>query len=213
MSRCRTFLPALLVVMAAELLSHQLAGFSAEITAERSDQGVVVKIDGRLFAEYRTRSGTKPILWPIIGPTGKPMTRDFPMSDQTGEATDHPHHRSMWFSHGDVNGINFWLEQGEVGTIKHVEFTKIAGGKTAVISTGNDWLSPNGKKVCEDRRTLHFDTDGNARWIDFDIDIKASEGPLRFGDTKEGTFGVRVAESHQRRCPSGGPNRQRAASD
>jgi len=49
-----------------------------------------VKIDGRLFTEYLVRSGTKPILWPIIGPTGKPMTRDFPMRDRPGEAKDHP---------------------------------------------------------------------------------------------------------------------------
>ena len=42
--------------------------FSAEITAERSPNGAVVKIDGKLFTEYLTQSGNKPILWPIIGP-------------------------------------------------------------------------------------------------------------------------------------------------
>ena len=37
----------------------------AEITAQRSEEGVVVKIDGQPFAEYRIRSGSKPIVWPI----------------------------------------------------------------------------------------------------------------------------------------------------
>jgi hypothetical protein len=183
------------VLLAAAWLACSLDVVSAEITAERSEKGAVVKIDGRLFTEYLARSGTKPILWPIIGPTGKPMTRDFPMRDRSGEMKDHPHQRSLWFSHGSVNGIDFWGEQGKVGTIKHLEFTKIAGGKPAVIATRNAWLAPDGRRICEDQRVLHFDSDGDARWIDFDITLKATDGELVFGDTKEGTFGVRVAQS------------------
>ncbi len=195
MSFCRDVSFLSVAFVAVLLLIHSNAGIAAEITAERSANGAVVKIDGRLFTEYLTRSGTKPILWPIIGPTGKPMTRDFPMRKQAGEKTDHPHHRSMWFSHGDVNGVNFWLDQGRVGTIQHLEFTKIAGGKPAVIAARNAWLAPDGRRVCEDERLLHFDTDGDARWIDFDITLKATDGDVIFGDTKEGAFGLRVAES------------------
>lgn len=170
-------------------------GFSAEITVERSRRGAVVKIDGQLFTEYLVRSGNKPVLWPIIGPTGKPMTRDYPMLDGPSEKNDHPHHRSLWFTHGEVNGVNFWAETGRVGTIKHIEFTKLAGGKPAVIAARNAWLDPDGKKICEDRRTLSFDSDGDARWIDFDITLKATDGAITIGDTKEGTFGIRVAET------------------
>ena len=184
-----------LIALATIVLLPGFNAVSAEITVERSEKGAVVKIDGQLFTEYLVRSGTKPILWPIIGPTGKPMTRDFPMRDRAGEKKDHPHQRSLWFSHGNVNGIDFWTEQGKVGTIKHLEFTKIAGGKPAVIATRNAWLAPDGRRVCEDQRVLHFDTDGDARWIDFDITLKAIDGDVVFGDTKEGTFGVRVAES------------------
>ncbi len=138
--------------------------FSADITAERSPNGVVVKIDGKLFTEYLVQSGTKPILWPIIGPTGRPMTRDYPMVRRRGEAHDHPHQRSLWFTHGDVNGVNFWMEPafGKGASIKHVKFVKVASGKPAVIITQNVWLKPDGTKVCEDQRTLRFDTDGDA---------------------------------------------------
>jgi hypothetical protein len=185
----------LFAALAAISLGCCLQTAFAEITVERCEKGAVVKINGRLFTEYLVRSGTKPVLWPIIGPTGKPMTRDFPMRDHPGETKDHPHQRSLWFSHGNVNGIDFWAEQGRVGTIKHLEFTKIAGGKPAVIATRNAWLAPDGRRICEDQRVLHFDSDGDARWIDFDITLKASDGELVFGDTKEGTFGLRVAES------------------
>ena len=187
-------LPILVALVVASLLQG-FDAVAAEITVERSAKGAVVKIDGRLFTEYLVRSGTKPILWPIIGPTGTPMTRDFPMRDRPGEMKDHPHQRSLWFSHGNVNGVDFWAERGKVGTIKHLEFTKIVGGKPAVIATRNAWIAPDGERVCEDQRILRFDTDGDARWIDFDITLKATDGKLVFGDTKEGTFGVRMAQT------------------
>jgi hypothetical protein len=188
----RSILSAILV---AASFAFCRSALSAEITVERSDKGAVVKIDGQLFTEYLVRSGTKPILWPIIGPTGKPMTRDFPMRKRAGESKDHPHQRSLWFSHGNVNGVNFWTETGNVGTIKHLDFTALASGKQATIATRNAWLARDGRRVCEDLRTLRFGADGDARWIDFDITLKATDGDLVFGDTKEGTFGIRVAET------------------
>ena len=51
----------------------------AEVTAERTDRGVVVKIDGELFTEYLTKAGHQPALWPVIGPTGKAVTRSYPL--------------------------------------------------------------------------------------------------------------------------------------
>jgi hypothetical protein len=190
-------LPAWLIASAC-LTSHAFS-VEIEITAERSEKGAVVKIDGELFTEYLTKSGTKPILWPIIGPTDQPMTRDYPMRDRPGEPKDHPHQRSLWFAHGDVNGTNFWAQPDQgtnyVGRIEHLRFVKVASGKPALIVTQNAWLASDGKKICEDERTLHFDTDGDARWIDFDVTVKTAGKPVTFGDDKEGSFGVRVAQS------------------
>ena len=167
----------------------QAAG--AEITAERSEKGVVVKIDGELFAEYLTDVNGTPAIWPIIGPGGAPMTRAYPMGEQPGERTDHPHHRSLWFNHGDVNQLSFWHRD----TIRHREFVKVESGSPAIIVTRNDWIKADGARVCEDERTIAFGTDGKRRYIDFDITLRAGGEPVKFGDTKEGTFGVRVAET------------------
>ena len=110
-----------------------------------------------------------------------------------GEKRDHPHQRSLWFTHGSVNGIDFWAETPATGKVVHREYLKAdAAGPTATISTVNDWLAPSGKKQCEDVRTVTFQGDADRRVIDFDITIKASDGPVRFGDTKEGTMGLRV---------------------
>jgi hypothetical protein len=192
---CLTLLSAVAVLAATQPAA-------AEITAERSQRGVVVRIDGRPFTEYITDFRGTPILWPVIGPTGRPMTRAFPMGKGPNERQDHPHQRSMWFTHGDVDGTSFW-DLGK-GTIKQRELVKISSGKEAVIVTRNDWLVPGGKKVCEDQRTLTFGTDGDARWIDFDVTIKATNGPVKFGDTKEGTMGVRVAGTMKVDAKTGG---------
>lgn len=169
---------------------------AAEITAEKNERGVVIKIDGKFFTEYLTRSGAKPILWPIETASGKQLTRKYPMiADAPGEERDHPHQRSFFFTHGSVNGVDFWSEVKEHGTIEHREFVKVEGGKEATIVTRNDWLDHGGKKQLEDERTLKFGTDGDRRWIDFDIVFKATQGQVVFGDTKEGSFGLRMASS------------------
>jgi hypothetical protein len=169
---------------------------AADVTVEPSNRGAVVKVDGKPFAEYLTRSGHQPAVWPVIGPTGKAMTRSYPVGPTLdGELTDHPHHHSLWFTHGNVNGRDFWTnheESHQDSEIKHREFVTIESGETGKIVTRNDWLS-EGKKVCEDERTLLFGEDGFGRYIDFRVSVIASEGDLTFGETKEGSFGVRVS--------------------
>jgi hypothetical protein len=183
--------------LAAAGVVASCAAPAAEISVARTPRGAAVNIDGKLFTEYLIESGTKPVLWPIIGPTGKPMTRDYPFVDSKTGKRDHPHQRSLWFTHGNVNGVNFWAESGpgKIGRIKHVEFVKLGGDPANEIVTRNDWLDPDGKRVCCDRRTLRFGANADARWIDFEIEVKACDGPVVFGDTKEGGFGVRVADS------------------
>lgn len=167
---------------------------AAEFTVEKADDGVTVKVDGQLFTRYLIKSGAKPILWPIVGPTGKEMTRAWPMREgNPDEKTDHIHQRSFWFTHGSVNKVSFWDENKGHGDINHREFVTVEGGSQAVIVTTNDWVGPDGVKICEDRRKLTFGADADARWIDFDTVVKAGEQPVVFGDTKEGAFGVRVA--------------------
>jgi len=117
------------------------------------------------------------------------------MGEGQNEKKDHIHQRSMWFTHGDVNKISFWHEQDKHGEIVHRQFVRLESGPEAVIVTRNDWLGPDGEKQCEDQRKLTFAVDGETRRIDFDITIKATNGPVKFGDTKEGTMGLRLAHS------------------
>jgi hypothetical protein len=191
-----------LLLLSVCLATPVIAG---QFTVEQDADGVTVKVDGDLFTRYHVKSGPKPVLYPVIGPSGKAMTRRYPIEPATAdERDDHVHHRSFWFTHGDVNGIDFWSESRNHGSIVHREFVKAAGGDQATIKTLNDWVGPDGGKICEDERTLVFDSDGHGRWVDFTVVVRATEGPVKFGDTKEGSFGVRVAGSMKVTANKGG---------
>ena len=198
------------VLGAAIALGWWLPVACAEVTVGTSEHGAVVKIDGQLFTEYHTKAGHGPALYPVIGPTGKPVTRSFPFGPP--ELTkDHPHHQSFWMTHGSVNGVDFWGtnrndEKGDAGPhIAHRGFLKIASeGKTAQIVTHDDWMNGS-KRYCEDLRTLTFGSEPDgSRWIDFTITIKAPDADVTFGDTKEGAFALRIADSMRVDSKEGG---------
>jgi hypothetical protein len=183
--------------MVALAATTQAADVKVEVfDRDGKPAGAKVTVDGKPFAEYLVRNGHQPIIWPIIGPGGQAMTRQYPMDKPLeGEPEDHPHHRSLWFNHGIVNGLDFWMEPGERdpdNQIVHREFAELESNEgVAKIVTRNDWTS-NEQKVCEDLRTVTFGADANGRWIDFLVEVTATEGDVAFGDTKEGAFGLRV---------------------
>jgi hypothetical protein len=157
-----------------------------------------VEINGRLFTEYVFKDTPRPYCYPLIGPGDLAMTRNWPMKDPPDEEHDHPHHRSLWFTHGEVNGTDFWTERKGCGTIVHDRFTAVKSGRQfGVISSRNQWIAADGKLVCSDERTLRIYEPGpdDERVVDFEITIHASNGELTFGDTKEGTMAVRLAET------------------
>lgn len=163
---------------------------------------VRVAIHGRAFTEYRADAGPKPFLYPVLDPDGAPITRSYPMEKVEGEDRDHPHQRSFWFTHGDVNGVDFWASdplnppKPNYGSIRETARTTVVSGPAVgVLRTTDDWLGPDGRKVCEDERVLRFYSTEKGRVLDFDVTIKATAGPVKFGDTKEGMFGLRVASS------------------
>ena len=169
---------------------------------ERNDNNIKILVDGKLFTEYLSDQATKPYYYPVIGPTGAAITRNHPMKKVAGETQDHNHQRSFWFTHGNVNGYDFWASdplnppKTNYGTIKETaKKTLVAGPVLGLIRTTDDWLGPDGKRVCEDERIVTIYNTPMARVLDFDITVKAGDGPVTFGDTKEGMFGLRVASS------------------
>ena len=156
-----------------------------------------VSLDEKLLTEYRVGEGNKPFFYPLVGPTDASYTRDLP--------PDHLHHRSCWFTYGNVNGVDFWSQGKKFGTIAETSRKLVATGPIiGRMHTTDVWRAADGKKFCDDERTVTFYRTKGARLIDFDFRLTASEGPVTFRDTKEGMFGVRVASSMSVTSKKGG---------
>jgi hypothetical protein len=172
------------------------AGQGVQIT-ELPDR-LRIELNGQLFTEYFFKDVPRPYFYPLVGPGATPMTRNWPMKSPPDEEHDHPHHRSLWFAHGSVNGHDFWSEEKNFGRIVHDGFTAIKSGeKSGTIASRDKWVAADGTVVCTDERTLRIYSPGAAdeRVFDFEITLHASAGELTFGDTKEGTMAVRLAET------------------
>ena len=78
------------------------------------------------------------------------------MEKSAGEDHDHPHQRSFWLTHGKVNGVDFWSEQGKHGTIKETARRSVVSGPVlGRLCTSDDWIGPDGSNVCGDERGAH----------------------------------------------------------
>jgi hypothetical protein len=178
---------------------------AAEVRFQKQDDRVDVTLDGKPFTSYIFSGYAKPILYPVIGPDGVPMTRSFPVEKGVeGEANDHPHHESLWFTHDEVNGVDFWAHKpDDEGRTPRIVQKSMPVCEDGVILTDNSWTAPDGQVVLTDTRRYVFAGDADQRTIDIQVVLHASEGDVHFGDTKEGTMAIRVRTPLQLKDSSG----------
>jgi hypothetical protein len=186
---------------------------------QRLPHGIGIECGGEPFAEYVIDQGNKPFLWPVFGPTGKQMTRGYPMVDATSEPAeqrDHPHQRGISFGHEDCFG-DTWGERATyesklhneataarakeriagLGTIKHVAFTRLdvhhgERDRKAVVEATCEYHDPVGRVGVTERRRLTFRATDSLRMIDCDQDLVATGEAVRIGDRKDAGLYIRV---------------------
>ena len=152
-----------------------------------------IDIDGQLFTRYATTGSQRPHMYPVIGANGAALTRTYPIANKE----DHPHHSSLWFAHGTVNGIDFWLDGEKSGTIKHTGFSdvKVEGNSGSFVARAS-WQGPGGGEVLNDERHITITAlPEGVRQIDFTITLNAGSQDVTLEDTKEGCMAIRVVPS------------------
>src|SRR5436305_12700681 len=129
-------------------------GSGVQIT--EADGKLLIKVNGEEFTEYRYTGAPHVYFYPVIGPGGARMTRDYPMvPNSEGEEHDHPHHRSLWYSHGSVNGIDFWSEGSKAGKIVDNKFLQSkSGAEQGLVRSTCKWIAPDESTTCTDERTF-----------------------------------------------------------
>lgn len=205
-SAAAVLVPCLFAVSAT--VTADDGGPMIELTRQAGDR-VLVTVDGKPFTEYRPGGeadggGHLPYLYPVHGPAGQALTRNWPMAEAEGEERDHPHHRSLWFAHGAVGPADgserhdFWTGR-DGSAIVHEKILAVESGEAGVLRTANTWIGPGGAgDILREQRTMTFragalDTGHAWRAIDFDLRLQAGDAAVVLGDTKEGTMAIRVA--------------------
>ena len=200
---------ALVIPLLAAIVSRAPA--AEPVTVTKGKESIEFRVGKALVARYHIApTVAKPYFWPMNAPGDIPVTRGWPMvTGEPLETKDHPHQKSAWFCHGDVipegialkqkikgvEGVDFWSEAPGHGRIVCVAVDEPkSGAGHGVVTTRNEWRTADGTKIMDETRTIHLYDLGNARLFVVDIDLHASACPITFGDTKEGSMGVRVSD-------------------
>ncbi|GHC66875.1 PmoA family protein [Roseibacillus persicicus] len=169
----------------------------ATVAVEKGEKAKFrVEVGGELFTEYLTEGFSNPILYPIFNERGQGMTRDWPVTleGRAGESHDHPHHKSLFIGHEDINGVDFWHDTREGdGRIEHARTIETRGGEgRALIRTFNLWKDAEGEVICSDTREMKFGELDGVRYLDLELNVHASHGELVFAEKKDGVVGLRT---------------------
>jgi hypothetical protein len=117
-----------------------------------------------------------------------------------------PHQRPLYFGHGDIDGLDFWSEEafdpifsdhgrqyyGHMALLNLEEVSH--GNEQATIRARFRLLDPSQREIAEETQAYTFRGDQHTRTIDCEFFLYATAGPVVIGDSKEGTFAIRLNE-------------------
>ncbi|QDV05939.1 hypothetical protein Poly30_14420 [Planctomycetes bacterium Poly30] len=189
-----TMAAAAAVLLFASTQESSVADARRRLSHSLEDGNPVIQLaDGSPFAKLWVRGTRVPYVWPLVGPSGDPLTRAFPM-EKGGEheATDHPHHQSFWFTHGSVNGHDFWHDPNcRITPIGEPIVTMTEGRFDIEVRLNLAWEVSGDDAVLHESRAYRFASRGGQRLVECESQLVAKEDVV-FGDTKEGSFALRL---------------------
>ena len=142
----------------------------------------------------------RPFFYPLIGPSGQPLTR----IGHPG-APNHDHHRSIWFAHQKVLGIDFWSDQTEARIRQLGWMAYQDGDDRAVMAVRLGWFDGHDPRplleqevVAAVRPAAPTKTIASPYpEVIFDLQsrLMSTSATLELGQTNFGLLAVRVAAS------------------
>lgn len=134
----------------------------------------------------------RPFLFPVNGPSGRSLTRMGHPRDPEG----HSHHNSVWMSHVDVGGVDFWSDK-RLGTVRHKRIVRYEDeGEKSYLVAENDWVDKDGKVLLNETRQVTVTLLEGKEWLlVIDSTFTAKDTPITLGKTPFGFLGVRMAKT------------------
>jgi Methane oxygenase PmoA len=157
------------------------------------DDRASLRRDGVELAAYEFGPGLRrPFLFPIVGPSGRSLTR----IGHPHDPVSHSHHTSVWVGHFDVGGEDFWGDRNPARVVHRRVLRYDDGDDAAGLVALNDWVGAGGRVLMQERRGVSArPLDGGDWLLVLDLQFEAAENPVTLGATPFGPVGVRVAKS------------------
>jgi hypothetical protein len=134
----------------------------------------------------------RPFFFPFVGPSGRSLTR---MGHPA--APDHDHHRSFWWGHQNVAGVNFWEERGGTQQVRQDGWIHYQDGEDeAGIVVRVGWHDAHRVRLLEQELIAVYRPlpDGEG-WLELQTTFRPVMDQLQLGRTNFGFLGLRVAAS------------------
>ncbi|QDU98553.1 DUF6807 domain-containing protein [Lignipirellula cremea] len=157
------------------------------------DHQVSLQVDGKERTRWHARpSDPRPFFYPFLGPGGSSLTR----MGHPG-APNHDHHRSIWFAHHRVVGIDFWSDQTEARIRQQRWLACADSDAEAILAVELDWTDGHDPAPLLRQELVAALRPGeNGETL---LEVQATFRPrseqLEFGQTNFGFFAVRVAKT------------------
>jgi hypothetical protein len=201
----------LFLMLGLVLFTVRAVGTHLPVHMKRRGYRIDVLVGEKLFTTYYFNpSVAKSYLQPLRSAEGTIVTRGFPIGNTVPQARWHdkalePHQRPLYFAHGNIDGLDFWGEQvfqkfygnegkHPFGRMVFRELQEMRGGPdSGAIRAAFDLTTADKRQIAEETQTFTFRGDDQTRTVDCEFVILANHGAVDFGDTKEGSFAIRVA--------------------
>lgn len=156
------------------------------VRLSQENHTLTIKIGEELFTQFNFEPDQrKPFFYPVNAPGEILCVRTIEPDEK-----DHPHHKGIWASVDEVNHCRHWMERERI--ISRDLRILVPQGDPAIFEAEADWFDADNHSLLQQVTTIRVFSD---RLITFDIKLASWVPTVTFGDTKEGFFGVRVAES------------------
>jgi hypothetical protein len=168
-------------------LTFAVSACAGDVSFKKSGDDIVVHIGGEVFTTYRTaKSLPKPFFHPVLW-GGTELTRPVDPDER-----EHPHHKGIWVSIDEVNGLKHWAERAKIVNIEATPSNSTEAGSPGVLKVVNHWLGEDGRPAVVEWTTIRIYPN---RLMIYDINFHATDKGAVFEDTKEGLLGFRMAHS------------------
>lgn len=157
------------------------------------DHQVSFRIDGTERIRWHHGSDyPRPFFYPLVGPSGISLTR----MGHPG-ASNHDHHRSVWFAHNKILGIDFWADTGEARITQRQWLAYEDGEEFAAMGVLLDWVDGHDPQPLIEQTLLAAVMPGpreGETLVELDTSFRPKAEELELGMTNFGFMAVRVAK-------------------